>query len=368
MLLQHLLTMIPQAKDRLNGMQDLRHEYLPITGLAEYLGTSQKLVFGASSEVVRQQRIASMQTLSGTGALHLGALFLARWLPDTQSKIVYVSDPPYVNHLPILHHVSLRTAMYPYYSRSTKRLDLDGMIETLKQAPIGSIVLLHACAHNPTGMDPSQEQWRHIARIMKQRQHIPFFDSAYQGFASGSIDDDAWSIRYLVDQGFDTVIVAQSYAKNLGLYGERAGCLHIVAKETGVASRVVSQLQRLQRVEISTPPAFGARIASTVLNTPDLFSKWQEDLQTMSGRIKDRRHVLRKSLESNGVAGDWSHITQESGMFSYTGLTSEQVKWLRSKYHIYMTNDGRISVAGLNTKNTAYVAEAFKAAINHANP
>lgn len=341
------------------------HEYLPIAGLAEYLSASQTLLLGEGSPALEKQRVVSVQTLSGTGALHLGSLFLSRFFKESPAKQVYLSDPAYVNHLPILQHVGLRTDDYPYYIPTTRSLNLDGMIAKLVSIPTGSIVLLQACAHNPTGIDPNREQWKQIAATMKARNLLPFFDSAYQGFASGDLDDDAWSVRYFIEQEFEIIMIAQSYAKNFGLYGERVGCLHLVAPSPALAKNSFDQLKRLHRVINSTPPAYGARIVSLVLNDEALFEQWVGDLQTMSGRIKEMRQTLRRYLEDDETPGTWSHITDQVGMFCFTGLTQPQVRELREKHHIYMTNEGRISVAGLNQGNVKAVAEAFKTVTRH---
>lgn len=235
------------------------------------------------------------------------------------------------------------------------------MASALKNAPARSIVLLHACAHNPTGVDPTQEQWKEIAAIMKEKNHFPFFDCAYQGFASGDLAKDAWAVRYFIQQGFE-LLVAQSFAKNFGLYGERAGCFHFVtspsADATTTIKRIASQLAILQRSEISNPPAYGARIASLVLNDKALFAEWEDNLRTMSGRIKDMRKALRSELEELGTPGSWNHITDQIGMFSFTGLNEKQVQSLREVAHVYMTKNGRISMAGLNTGNVEYFAKA----------
>ena len=272
-----------------------------------------------------------------------------------------MSTPTWANHNQIFDNVKLPTKNYPYFSKETCNLDFGGMISALKSAPEGSIILLHACAHNPTGVDPTQDQWKEIAKVMKERKQFPFFDTAYQGFASGSLSKDGWAIRYFVDQGFELVI-AQSYAKNFGLYGERAGCFHFVTSPSPNAqdtiSRVGSQLAILQRSEISNPPAYGARIASLVLNDPKLFEQWEKDLVTMSGRIIEMRKALRSKLEELGTPGTWHHITDQIGMFSFTGLNEDQVAQLREKFHVYMTKNGRISMAGLNTHNVDYFAKA----------
>jgi aspartate aminotransferase len=213
------------------------------------------------------------------------------------------------------------------------------MISALEAAPQGSIILLHACAHNPTGVDPTEDQWKQIAEVMRSRSHFPFFDTAYQGFASGDLVRDSWAIRYFVEQGFE-LCVAQSFAKNFGLYGERTGAFHFVSAPgpdaAAACSHIASQLAILQRSEISNPPAYGARIASRVLNDPVLFKEWEADLRTMSGRILEMRRGLRDRLEKRGTPGSWDHITSQIGMFSFTGLSEEQVLTLRSKWHVYM--------------------------------
>ena len=237
----------------------------------------------------------------------------------------------------------------------------------ISEAPEGSIILLHACAHNPTGVDPTRDQWKEIAEVIRSKNHFPFFDCAYQGFASGDLENDAWAIRYFISQGFE-LCIAQSFAKNFGLYGERAGAFHFVTSPssdaTDIVTRVASQLAILQRSEISNPPAYGARIASLVLNDPALFKEWEANLKTMAGRIIDMREALRGKLEElNGKPGSWQHITDQIGMFSFTGLTEKQTLVMREKFHVYMTKNGRISMAGLNTGNVEYVAKAFDQAV-----
>lgn len=303
-----------------------------------------------------------MQTISGTGAVHLGALFLAKFYKvDGAHRTVYLSNPTWANHHQIFTNVGLPIATYPYFHRETKGLDIEGMKRALADAPDGSIVLLHACAHNPTGVDPTPDQWRDLAALVKAKRHFPFFDTAYQGFASGDLDRDAAAIRLFVDAGLELVI-AQSFAKNFGLYGERAGCFHYVASPSpdaaALTTRVASQLAVLQRSEISNPPLYGARIASIVLNDPVLFAEWQDNLRTMSGRIRAMRQALRSKLEELGTPGKWNHITDQIGMFSFTGLTEAQVLRLRADFHVYMTKNGRISMAGLNTRNVDYFAKA----------
>jgi aspartate aminotransferase len=219
------------------------------------------------------------------------------------------------------------------------------MLAAIRAAPTGSIILLHACAHNPTGVDPTQEQWKQIAVAVREGKHFPFFDCAYQGFASGDLARDAWAIRYFVSEGFE-LCIAQSFAKNFGLYGQRAGAFHFVSapgpEATANNTNVASQLAILQRSEISNPPAYGARVASLVLNDPKLFAQWEEDLRTMSGRIIEMRKGLRERLEAKGTPGTWDHITNQIGMFSFTGLNEAQVGILREKWHVYMVSNSVI--------------------------
>jgi aspartate aminotransferase len=316
-------------------------------------------MLGADSPALKDKRVASVQTISGTGAVHLGALFLARFYKG--NRTVYVSNPTWANHHQIFNNVGLPTETYPYFDKETKGLAFEGFKATLQNAPDRSIILLHPCAHNPTGVDPTLDQWKELAAIIRQKNHFPFFDSAYQGFASGNLNRDAAAVRYFIEQGFE-LLLAQSFAKNFGLYGERAGCFHAITAPATDAqttiSRIASQLALLQRSEISNPPLYGARIASTVLNDASLFAEWEENLTTMSGRIIAMRKALRSKLEELGTPGTWNHITDQIGMFSFTGLNEQQVQRLREEFHVYMTKNGRISMAGLNTKNVDYFAKA----------
>lgn len=351
-----------QADEIIRNDPSLNHEYLPIAGLASLTSKAAELILGASSSALAEKRTTSVQTISGTGAVHLAALFLARFYKgDGANPTVYLSNPTWANHNQIFTNVGLPIATYPYFDRTTRGLDFEGMKAALTAAPDRSIVLLHACAHNPTGVDPTADQWRELATLLRAKRHFPFFDCAYQGFASGDLDRDASAIRLFADAGFE-LVVAQSFAKNFGLYGERAGCLHFVAAPGpaagDVTSRVASQLAILQRSEISNPPIYGARVASTVLNDAALFAEWQDNLQTMSGRIIAMRTALRSRLEALGTPGEWNHITDQIGMFSFTGLSEARVARLREEFHVYMTKNGRISMAGLNTGNVEYFAKA----------
>ncbi|ETI22861.1 hypothetical protein G647_06938 [Cladophialophora carrionii CBS 160.54] len=357
-----VLPVVKKADEILRSDPNLNHEYLPIAGLAEFTSAAQKLILGPDSPAIKEGRVSTLQTISGTGAVHLGGLFLSKFLAKPHPPTIYLSNPTWANHNQIFTNVHLPIKQYPYFSAKTKMLDCDGLLSTLKSAEQGSIILLHACAHNPTGVDPTQDQWKQIAEIMRERKLFPFFDCAYQGFASGSLSQDNFAIRYFVEQGFE-LIIAQSFAKNFGLYGERAGAFHFVAAPASnapdVTKRVASQLAILQRSEISNPPAYGARIAAIVLNDPKLFAEWENDLRTMSGRIIDMRKALKSSLDKLQTPGNWDHITSQIGMFSFTGISEKQVLAIREKWHVYMTKNGRISMAGLNTGNVEYVARAL---------
>lgn len=290
------------------------------------------------------------------------------------------SEYPLANHKAILKNVGIEPVDYAYYDPRIIGLDFEGFTSTLSSAPDGSVFLLHACAHNPTGVDPTPEQWSELALIMLQKRHFAFFDCAYQGFASGDLDGDARAVRYFVERGVP-MLVCQSFAKNAGLYGERVGALHVVGVDAEAATRVKSQLSVLQRSEISNPPTYGARIVSgkrshpisfaddrgqmaLIMNDARLFEAWKQDVKTMAERIISmRKELFRLLTEELQTPGDWGHIVSQIGMFSFTGLDVEQCKVLTEKAHIYLTENGRISMAGLNSKNIRYFAESMDAAV-----
>ncbi|KAI9482533.1 aspartate aminotransferase [Zychaea mexicana] len=351
----YVLPVVKKADAILFNDASLDHEYLPIAGQPSYTQAATKLILGQGSPAIRENRVAAVQTISGTGANHTGAAFLAQYY--TKSRKCYISKPTWANHRNIFSSVGFEVEEYPYWNPETRGLNYAAMLQTMRSAPAGSVFILHACAHNPTGVDPTQEQWKGIAEVMRAKGHFPFFDCAYQGFASGDLDRDAWAVRYFVEQGFE-LFVAQSFAKNFGLYGERAGNLTIVAKSPADAGHVFSQIEKLQRSEISNPPAYGSRIVDIVLNDPALYAEWKENLKYMSNRIISMRKQLYARLVELGTPGTWNHITDQIGMFSFTGLHASQVKVLKEKYHIYLTDNGRISMAGLSTSNVDYFARA----------
>ncbi|XP_023535444.1 aspartate aminotransferase, cytoplasmic [Cucurbita pepo subsp. pepo] len=354
-----VLNVVRKAEHQLVNDSSRVKEYLPIVGLAEFNKQSAKLIFGADSPAILENRVTTVQCLSGTGSLRVGGEFLARHYHE---RLIYIPLPTWGNHPKVFTLAGLSVKTYRYYDPSTRGLDFQGLLEDLGSAPSGAIVLLHACAHNPTGVDPTLEQWDQIRKLMRSKQLLPFFDSAYQGFASGSLDADAQPVRLFVADGGEC-FVAQSYAKNLGLYGERVGALSIVCKNADVASRVESQLKLVIRPMYSNPPIHGASIVATILKDRDLFNEWTIELKAMADRIISMRQQLFDALSARGTPGEWSHIIKQIGMFTFTGLNSEQVSFMTKEYHIYMTSDGRISMAGLSSRTVPHLADAIHAAV-----
>eukprot|EP01080_Neovahlkampfia_damariscottae_P000327 gene327-6741_t len=336
--------------------EKLNKEYLPQDGLKEFYEATRIFLLGKEDEAIKENRVASCQSISGTGALRLGLAFIKKFLP--QNTIVYVSNPTWGNHNQICDHVGLKVEKYPYFDKKTKGLDFENMKDCFLNAPERSILLLHACAHNPTGVDPTEEQWLEIAKICKKKKHIPFFDSAYQGFASGDIVKDAFAVRLFSKLGFE-LICSQSFAKNFGLYGERIGTVHIICKNKELKESLTSQMKLIVRGMYSSPPLHGARIVSRILNDKELYSLFEEDLKKMSNRIKFMRKRLFECLMKKNTPGDWKHILNQIGMFTFTGLNTKQVERMVNHFHIYMISNGRISMAGLNESNVDYVASAI---------
>ncbi|XP_073226200.1 aspartate aminotransferase, mitochondrial isoform X2 [Cicer arietinum] len=330
-------------------------EYLPMGGSIKMVEESLKLAYGDNSEFINDKRIAAVQALSGTGACRLFAAFQQRFHPNTQ---IYIPVPTWANHHNIWRDSGVPLKTFRYYHPESRGLDFSGLMDDIKNAPDGSFFLLHACAHNPTGVDPSEEQWREISSQMKAKGHFPFFDMAYQGFASGNPERDAKAIRIFLDDGH-LLGLAQSYAKNMGLYGQRVGCLSLLCEDEKQAVAVKSQLQLIARPMYSNPPLHGALVVSTVLGDPELKTLWLKEVKVMADRIIGMRATLRENLENLGSPLPWQHITNQIGMFCYSGMTPEQVDRLTNEFHIYMTRNGRISMAGLNTGNVGYVANAI---------
>lgn len=298
------------------------------------------------------------QTISGTGANHVGASFLQHFYSfPTEDKKIYVTDPSWPNHFAIFKAVGLTPTSYPYYDASSRSLAFDKMMSALNDMPDGSVVLLHACAHNPTGVDPTEAQWREMADVFAKKHLFAFFDSAYQGFASGDPAKDAFAVRLFESRGDIGMLVCQSFAKNAGLYGERIGALHVVTGSKEQAEAVGSQLKLIVRSEMSTAPVYGARIVAKILTEPEMRAEWDRNIQTMSQRIIQMRHALFDLLTQRfKTPGTWNHIVDQTGMFSYLGIDEDMCHRLVTEGHIYLVKTGRISMAGLNPGNVDYVA------------
>ncbi|CAD5234222.1 unnamed protein product [Bursaphelenchus xylophilus] len=351
-----VLPVVQQAERDLAKDDTLNHEYLPVLGLPEFTDAAVKLVLGDDNPAIKDGRAFGVQCLSGTGSLRAGAEFLKRLL---NLDSVLVSQPTWGNHKLIFHNAGFGSIkVYKYWDADNKRVDIEGFLADLQNAPDKTVVVLHGCAHNPTGMDPSQDEWKKICEVVKQKNLFTFFDIAYQGFASGDPDKDAWAIRYFVEQGLEMVI-AQSFAKNFGLYNERVGNLAIVVNDKSTIEGIKSQIQLVIRANWSNPPAHGARIVAMVLNDPSRKQQWLDAIKVMSTRIQKMREVLLKLLIDLGTPGKWDHIVKQIGMFSYTGLNKEQVDRLIAVHKVFLLNDGRINICGLNTKNVEKVAKAI---------
>ena len=328
--------------------------YLPIDGIAAYDKAVQGLVFGADSAVVTSGRVATVQALGGTGGLKLGADFLKRLRPDAK---VLISDPSWENHRALFSNAGFSVEAYPYYDAPTRGIRFDAMLAALKAAAAGTVVVLHACCHNPTGCDLSPAQWQQIATTCAERGLVPFLDMAYQGFGTGIAEDGA-AVQCFVATG-QQFFVSTSFSKSFSLYGERAGALSVVCASQEECSRVLSQLKIVIRTNYSTPPTFGAQVVATVLTTPALRAMWEEELAGMRDRIKAMRHALVAQMQAAGVKSELGYITTQVGMFSYSGLGKEQMLRLRSEFGIYGLESGRICVAALNTRNIGAVAAAL---------
>ncbi|MEX3998774.1 aromatic amino acid transaminase [Paraburkholderia sp. EG285A] len=341
--------------------------YQPLEGALNYRAAVQVLVFGAAHEAVESRRIATAQTLGGSGALRLGADFLHRYFPKSG---VWISNPSWENHRAIFEAAGFPVQTYPYFDAATGGLDFDGMMGTLCELAPESIVVLHACCHNPTGVDLTREQWAKVFAVVAERRLIPFIDMAYQGFGAG-LDDDAWAVRTLADtrQGGRPMpmFVANSFSKNFSLYGERCGALSVVCADEDQAQRVTGQLASTVRRIYSGPPTHGGQVIASVLNSNELRAEWQAELDAMRGRIKRMRSELhdglQKELHKRGAedraANLLSSLIEQRGMFSYTGLSAQQVDTLRDEYAVYLVRSGRLCVAGLNDGNVGRVAVAM---------
>jgi aromatic-amino-acid transaminase len=328
--------------------------YLPIEGIAAYDQAVQTLLFGAGSTLAQEGRVITAQALGGTGALKVGADFLKRLLPDAA---VAISDPSWENHRALFEAAGFPVRNYRYYDAFSNGVNRGGLLEDLKNLPARSIVVLHACCHNPTGVDLSMDDWQAILDILREREHVPFLDIAYQGFGDG-IEEDAAAVRLFAESGL-TFFVSSSFSKSFSLYGERVGALSIVTGSQDETGRVLSQLKRVIRTNYSNPPTHGASVVAAVLNTPELRAMWEAELGEMRERIRTMRLAMVEQLKVLGAKRDFSFVAQQRGMFSYSGLTTEQVERLKSEFGIYAVGTGRICVAALNQRNLPVVTRAI---------
>lgn len=353
---------VREAERRILDDPTINKEYLPIEGLDSFNRLARDLILGSDCPATAEGRVVTLQTLSGTGSLRIGAECCKAFL---NPPCAYVSRPTWGNHNTIFEKAGMQVKSYAYWKESTRGLDLEGMLADLDQAPAGSVIVLHACAHNPTGVDPTPAQWDQIADFLSTRNLTLYFDSAYQGFATGDLDNDAYAIRSFIRRGFQC-FVSQSFAKNVGLYGERIGALHIVTADRETEEKVMSQAKIIVRASYSNPPKHGALIVARILADPALKESWINELKDVSKRIVDMRLKLVEELTALAVPGDWSHVITQIGMFSFTGLTPAQCENMINKWHCYMLKNGRISMTGINTSNVAYIARAIKDSVeNH---
>jgi aromatic-amino-acid transaminase len=328
--------------------------YQPIEGLGTYNQLVQNLVFGKGSALLADNRVVTIEALGGTGALKVGADYLKRLLPSAK---VYISDPSWENHRALFESAGFAVESYPYYDATTRGVKFDAMKACLADLPTGSVVVLHACCHNPTGADLTEAQWREVVATIRERSLVAFIDMAYQGFADG-IEPDGIAVRLFAESGLQ-FFVSSSFSKSFSLYGERVGALSIVTASKDESARVLSQVKRVIRTNYSNPPTHGGAIVAAVLSSIELRQAWEEELAGMRDRIRTMRSHLVDQLRAKGVTQDFSFVARQRGMFSYTGLTAAQVDKLKTEFGIYAVSTGRICLAALNTRNLDYVAAAI---------
>ncbi|HEY3590727.1 MAG TPA: aromatic amino acid transaminase [Buttiauxella sp.] len=350
------LQAVALAEEHLNAQPHGASIYLPMEGLNSYRSAIAPLLFGANHPALLEGRIATIQTLGGSGALKVGADFLKTYFPKSQ---VWVSDPTWENHVAIFGGAGFEVNTYPWFDSETNGVRFEALLETLQTLPAQSIVLLHPCCHNPTGSDLTDAQWDAVVEILKARELIPFLDIAYQGFGAG-MEEDAYAIRAIASAGLPA-LVSNSFSKIFSLYGERVGGLSVVCENTDTASRVLGQLKATVRRNYSSPPNFGAQVVAAVLNDEQLKANWLAEVETMRRRILDMRQALVSVLKAEMPGRNFDYLLQQRGMFSYTGLSAAQVDRLRDEFGVYLIASGRMCVAGLNSNNVQRVAQAFAA-------
>lgn len=350
------LKAVAEAETRLNAAPHGASLYLPMEGLNSYRSTIAPLLFGADHAVLAQKRVATIQTLGGSGALKVGADFLKKYFPDSG---VWVSDPTWENHVAIFEGAGFKVATYPWFDSETNGVRVDALLEKLNTLPERSIVLLHPCCHNPTGADLTNAQWDAVIEVLKTRNLIPFLDIAYQGFGAG-MEEDAYAIRAVASAGLP-VLVSNSFSKIFSLYGERVGGLSVVCEDAEAAGRVLGQLKATVRRIYSSPPNFGAQVVATVLGDEQLKASWLAEVESMRKRILSMRQELVNVLKEAVPGHNFDYLLKQRGMFSYTGLSAAQVDRLREEFGVYLIASGRMCVAGLNASNVHRVAQAFAA-------
>jgi aspartate/tyrosine/aromatic aminotransferase len=338
--------------------QEKTKNYLPMNGTAEYGAAVRGLVFGEGHEFVSNGRAVTAHTPGGTGALRVAGDFIKRMFPGSR---VWLSDPTWANHPNVFNAAGIETASYPYYDQAAKDLAFDAMVASLKQVPAGDFVLLHACCHNPSGMDPTVAQWKQLARLAEESGWIPLFDFAYQGLGDG-LEEDALGLRSFLRSGRE-LLVCSSFSKNFGLYNERVGALTVVAASSDGAEKALSHIKNCVRANFSNPPAHGAAVVTTVLNDAQLRVQWEGEVGAMRDRINGMRRVFVDRLKAKGVTQDFSFLTRQRGMFSFSGLSKEQVQALRDKYAVYVVGSGRINVAGMTKHNMDTLCGAMAAVL-----
>lgn len=348
---------VKKAEERILAQEKTKNYVNPNSGTAEYAAAVQALLFGANHEAVAGRRCVTAHTPGGTGALRLAAEFIKFLKPDAT---VWLSDPTWPNHPSIFQAAGLATAAYPYYDAAGKKLNFAPLLDALKKVPAGDFVLLHACCHNPTGMDPTPEEWQAIADVAKERGWTPLFDFAYQGLADGLVEDARGLLPFL-DGG--ELYICSSFSKNFGLYNERVGALTLVADSETNAQKALSHIKRIIRTNYSNPPAHGANIVTTILNDPALRAEWESEVKGMRDRIAGMRKLFVETLKAKGVTQDFSFLTRQKGMFSFSGLTKAHVDALKDQYAIYIVGSGRINVAGMTPGNMDALCTAIAAVL-----
>ncbi len=348
-----VLNVVREAEKRFYESEATK-SYLPIDGLPAYNKAVQQLLLGADSQVLAEGRAVTVQGLGGTGSLKIGADFVRRFLPDAQ---VWISNPSWENHQALFESAGFKVNVYPYYDAESHGLDFNGMLETLKTLPANSVIVLHACCHNPTGVDLNEEQWRLVIDVVKAGGLLPFLDFAYQGFGDG-LESDAFAVRAFAEAGIPCLI-ASSFSKSFGLYRERVGALTVLTASAEESKRVLSQVKRVIRTNYSSPASHGAQVVATVLGDAALRTQWEAELTEMRERIQSMRGKFTARLREQGIEQDFSFIEQQRGMFSYSGLTAEQVKTLREKNSLYLVSSGRICLAAMNDNNIGGICAAI---------